>query len=250
MRALSIGPTLPTVLTGAKQGGTAVAATGIKIAGGARTASSLSSLWAPGSDRQGLAARVASSGADLLSVQHTLADLLGPSTPASGGTASAAGAGALGGQLDLVARLIKAGAPTRVYQVSLGGFDNHAGEKATHTRLLTELDAAVTAFFGALHGDARGDGVTLLTYSEFGRRVAENGSDGTDHGTAAPMFVAGAAVKGGRFYGNPPSLADLDGGNLKFTTDFRSVYASVLAGVVGVDPKVALGGVFPTLGFV
>ena len=76
-----------------------------------------------------------------------------------------------------------------------------------------------------------------MTYSEFGRRVAENLSGGTDHGTAAPLFVAGAAVKGGRFYGDEPSLTDLDNGNLKYTTDFRSVFATMLADVVGVDPR-------------
>jgi uncharacterized protein (DUF1501 family) len=250
MRALSIGPTLPTLLAGAKQGGTAIAASGIKLAGDARTTSSLAGLWAPGPDRQGLSARVAGAGADLLSIQHTLADLLGssPAAPA-GGSAPAAG-GALATSLQLVARLIKAGAPTRVYQVSLGGFDNHATEKDTHARLMTELDEAVTGFFTALHGDPRSGAVTLLTYSEFGRRVAENGSGGTDHGTAAPLFVAGPAVKGGQFYGAPPSLADLDEGNLKFTTDFRSVYATALERVIGVDPKVALSGGFPTLGFV
>ncbi len=245
MRAISIGPTLPVLLTGTKQSGTAISGSGIKIAGGARVASSLPALWAPGADRQGQAARVAASGADLLSVQHTMADLL--ATP-SGGAPSAPVASGLAGQLALVARLILAGAPTRVYQVSLGGFDNHAAEKATHARLLSVLDDAVAAFFTTLHDAPQASGVTLVTYSEFGRRVAENGSDGTDHGTAAPMLVAGPSVKGA-LYGAPPSLADLDDGNLRFTTDFRSVYASVLQSVIGVDPKVALSGTFPTLGF-
>jgi uncharacterized protein (DUF1501 family) len=77
--------------------------------------------------------------------------------------------------------------------------------------------------------------------------VAENASGGTDHGTAAPLFVVGQAVKGGQFYGAEPSLTDLDNGNLKFTTDFRSVFATMLADVVGVDPKVALNQTFPTL---
>ena len=329
MRALSIGPTLPTALVGTDQTGTAISTGGMRIAGGAKVASSLSALWAPGTDRQGLSARVASSGADLLSVQHTLADLLagspstapgsvttpppaGPtSTPSGAGAATSAGpagsgsataggspsvpggpgatggaatggaatggggapatrgtptattapgstaagataapaAGGLADGLQLVARLIKAGAPTHVYQVSLGGFDNHATEKATHARLMTELDDAVTGFFASLDGDPHGDAVTLLTYSEFGRRVSENGSEGTDHGTAAPLFVAGPSVKGGRFYGAPPSLTDLDDGNLKFTTDFRSVYASVLGPVLGVDPKLALGSDFANLGF-
>jgi len=196
-----------------------------------------------------LAARVAGAGADLLSVQHTLDDLLAGSP---GSTASStAGGNGLAEQLQLVGRLIKAGATTQVYQVSLGGFDNHAGEKDTHARLLSELDEAVTGFFTTLHGDPRGQAVTLMTYSEFGRRPAQNGSDGTDHGTAAPLFVVGPSVRGGRFYGEQPSLSDLDDDrNLKFTTDFRSVYASVLGPVIGVDPKVALGATFPTLGFV
>jgi uncharacterized protein (DUF1501 family) len=311
MRALSIGPTLPTVLVGTDQTGTAISTGGMRIAGGAKVASSLSALWAPGTDRQGLSARVAGSGADLLSVQHTLADLLavspsaaqgsvttappaGPtSTPSGAGSPTSAGsagsgsataggspsvpggaaarggtptattapgstaagataaptAGALADGLQLVARLIKAGAPTHVYQVSLGGFDNHATEKATHARLMTELDDAVTGFFASLDGDPHGDAVTLLTYSEFGRRVSENGSEGTDHGTAAPLFVAGPSVKGGRFYGAPPSLTNLDDGNLRFTTDFRSVYASVLGPVLGVEPKLALGSDFANLGF-
>jgi uncharacterized protein (DUF1501 family) len=92
--------------------------------------------------------------------------------------------------------------------------------------------------------------VTLLTYSEFGRRVAQNASGGTDHGTAGPLFVDGPSVKGGRFFGAQPSLADLDQGDLRYSTDFRSVYATILAGVIGVDPGVALGATFPELGFV
>ena len=86
-----------------------------------------------------------------------------------------------------------------------------------------------------------------MTYSEFGRRVAQNASGGTDHGTAGPVLVAGPGVKGGRFYGDQPSLTDLDDGNLKYTVDFRSVYATMLAGVIGVDPKPVLGGAFPLL---
>jgi uncharacterized protein (DUF1501 family) len=83
----------------------------------------------------------------------------------------------------------------------------------------------------------------LVAYSEFGRRVAANGSNGTDHGTAAPMFAAGAPVKGG-FYGDEPSLTDLDNGDLKFTTDFRSVYATLLEELIGVEAKAALGKPF------
>jgi uncharacterized protein (DUF1501 family) len=112
-----------------------------------------------------------------------------------------------------------------------------------------QLDEGITGFFKTLQGDSKGAGVVLMTYSEFGRRVAENASGGTDHGTAAPLFVVGAPVKGGRFYGDQPPLTALDQGDLHFTTDFRSVYATVLANAVGVDPTVALGRGFSPLAF-
>jgi uncharacterized protein (DUF1501 family) len=153
----------------------------------------------------------------------------------------------LAGQLDVVAQLVKAGSPTRVYQVSMGGFDNHANEKDTHARLMTALDTAISGFMTGLSGSPHGASVVLMTYSEFGRRVAENQSGGTDHGTAAPLFVVGPAVNGGQFFGEEPSLVDLDNGNVKFTTDYRRVLATMLADVIGVDPKVALNGTFPTL---
>jgi uncharacterized protein (DUF1501 family) len=91
-----------------------------------------------------------------------------------------------------------------------------------------------------LAGDQRGAGVVLAVYSEFGRRVAANANQGTDHGTAAPVLVAGRRVRGG-LYGEQPSLADLDDGDLRFTTDFRAVYATLLDRVLGTDPAAALG---------
>ncbi len=268
MRALSVGTTLPLLLTGDKQAGTAVASGGVRIPGGSRVALAVAALDSPGSDRAGLAARVGGAGADLLKVQHTLADLLGgsgsstgaaaphletaaPTTapPATGKAAPPAATGALAAQLDVVAKLIKAGSPTKVYHVSLGGFDNHAQEKDIHARLMTELDDGITSFLQALKGVTNAGGVVVMTYSEFGRRVAQNASGGTDHGTAAPLFVAGPGVQGGQFYGDQPSLVALDQGDLRFTTDFRSVYATVLAKVVGVDPKVALGSDVAPLSF-
>jgi uncharacterized protein (DUF1501 family) len=272
MRAISIGSTLPRLLVGEHSAGTAVSGGSITLPGGSTLAPVLASYDAPGPDRQGLAGMVARSGADLLQVQHTLADLLNgsssgatttPSTQApkagKAGKAAPKAAGKLGtaaaptdltGELDVVAQLIKSGSPTRVYQVSMGGFDNHAQEKDAHARLMSELDTAVSGFMTALKDNPAAADVVLMTYSEFGRRVAENLSGGTDHGTAAPLFVAGHAVKGGQFYGAEPSLGDLDNGNLKFTTDFRSVFATMLAHVIGVDPKVALNQAFPTLSLV
>jgi uncharacterized protein (DUF1501 family) len=103
-------------------------------------------------------------------------------------------------------------------------------------------------FYSAVAGSPRGQKVTVVVYSEFGRRLQINGSDGTDHGAAAVTMVLGPQVKGGQ-YGQPPSLTDLDNGDLKFTTDFRSVYATVLGQTLGIDPSAALGSAFPLLGF-
>src|SRR5207253_738553 len=107
---------------------------------------------------------------------------------------------------------------------------------------------ARSAFFRQLGTDGRAGDVVLMTYSEFGRRVAANASGGTDHGTAGPVFVAGPHVKGG-FYGDEPSLTDLDQGDLRFTTDFRSIYATMLGQVIGVDPAVSLAKGFAPLAF-
>jgi uncharacterized protein (DUF1501 family) len=116
-------------------------------------------------------------------------------------------------QLSMVASAVRARVPTRVYTVQLGGFDTHADERATQQRLLQTLDEAVTPFLQQMAGDRYGRNVVLMTYSEFGRRVRANASQGTDHGTAGPVFVAGAPVKGG-FYGEEPSLTNLDNGDL------------------------------------
>jgi uncharacterized protein (DUF1501 family) len=140
-----------------------------------------------------------------------------------------------------VASLIELGVPTRVYSVSLGGFDTHSDERETQQRLLTVLDGALSGFYRRLQGTERGRQVVTAVYSEFGRRVIANASDGTDHGTAGPMFVLGRGVAGG-FFGDEPSLTDLDDGDLKAGLDFRSVYASLLRHVLGTDPQPLLGG--------
>jgi uncharacterized protein (DUF1501 family) len=147
-------------------------------------------------------------------------------------------------QLGVVAELVEAGVPTRVYSVSMGGFDTHADERGTQQNLLTELDGALTPFVNRMKTTQRGQQVVVLVYSEFGRRVAANGSDGTDHGTAGPVFVMGTHVNGG-FYGTQPSLTDLDNGDLKESTDFRSVYGTMLDGVLGADAGQVLDN-FPT----
>ena len=193
-------------------------------------------------------ARAAKSIADLGAVQKTLEpaaeknpDEDPPGSDENSQGASAGGQGELARQLELVATLIELGVPTRVYSVSLGGFDTHADERGTQQRLLTELDTALTSFQTRLAATERGRQVVTTVYSEFGRRVTANASDGTDHGTAGPVFVLGRGVAGG-FYGAEPSLTDLDDGDLRAGTDFRSVYASLLDRVLGAEPGGLLDG--------
>ncbi len=146
-------------------------------------------------------------------------------------------------QLDTIASLIRGGLSTRVYFVKTGGYDTHANQTAAHDRLMENLSSALVRFQTQLKKDGTADRVATMVFSEFGRRVKENGSGGTDHGTAAPMFLMGKGVKAG-LYGDTPSLTDLDRGDLKFTTDFRGVYSSVLKDWLKVDPKTVLGKKF------
>ena len=144
-------------------------------------------------------------------------------------------------RLKTVAQLIDAGRGTRVYYLELDGFDTHANQAAAHAALLTELSGALAAFAQDLDKHGHGKRVLTMTFSEFGRRVRENASQGTDHGAAAPMFLAGGRVKPG-LLGKHPSLTDLDNeGDLRFTTDFRSVYAGVLEHWLGVRSASVLG---------
>jgi uncharacterized protein (DUF1501 family) len=151
--------------------------------------------------------------------------------------------------LESVAKLIVGGLPTRVYYVSIGGFDTHANQPGQHGNLLGGIAESVVAFFKDLESQGRDKDVILMSFSEFGRRAEENDSAGTDHGTASVMFVAGGAVKGG-VHGAYPSLTDLKDGDLKFTTDFRRVYANVLDGWLGSNSEKVLGGKYEHLGLI
>jgi uncharacterized protein (DUF1501 family) len=144
-------------------------------------------------------------------------------------------------KLQLIAGLIAKGFGTRIFYVSFDGFDTHASQGPTHQNLLGELADSVASFFETLKKTGHSDRVRLMTFSEFGRRVQENGSRGTDHGAASCMFVAGPSVKGG-VVGKHPNLSDLDDGDLKFHTDFRRVYATLLDGWLCCDSKAVLGG--------
>ena len=154
----------------------------------------------------------------------------------------------LGNQFALISRLIAGGMKTRVYYVSQGGYDTHTGQANAHERLLREMGDAVTAFLADLKAQGNLGRVTLMTFSEFGRRVRENASGGTDHGAAAPLFLAGGGIQAG-LLGKMPSLAarDLEDGDVKFNVDFRSVYATVLEKHLGVKADPILGRAFPLL---
>lgn len=159
----------------------------------------------------------------------------------------------LANNLSIVARLIKGQLGARIYHVSIGSFDTHANQQGRHANLLQDLSETVKAFLDDIDAGGRSDDVLVATFSEFGRRVTQNGSGGTDHGTAAPLFLFGSGVAGG-VYGSPPDLEVLDhNGNLRFEIDFRSVYATLLAdwfGLASETVQEALNGSFATVGFV
>jgi uncharacterized protein (DUF1501 family) len=160
------------------------------------------------------------------------------------------GIGGLSGSLRQTAALIAAQLPTRLYYVSYSGnsFDTHVHQADPHARLLAYTADAVHGFIEDMRRIGRADDVAVMMFTEFGRRVEENASLGTDHGTATPMFVFGAGVDGG-MHGRHPSLTDLDDGNLKMTTDFRRVYASMIAEWLGhADTRSILKGSFAPLG--
>jgi uncharacterized protein (DUF1501 family) len=152
-------------------------------------------------------------------------------------------------QLALAAKLIGSSAGSKIVFVSIGSFDTHAGQRAQQDRLLGYLGDGLLSFYTDLAAHGLDGKVLTLTFSEFGRRVTQNASNGTDHGTAMPLFLIGGGVKGG-IYGEHPSLTDLDHGDLAFTTDFRSVYATVIQPWLGRDPSDIIGGAYPMLDFV
>ncbi len=154
----------------------------------------------------------------------------------------------LGRQLRTAAILLEAGLHIPVLKLTLSGFDLHVGEAARQQALLDQLASAVAAFRTELTGRKIWDRVLIMTYSEFGRRAQENANGGTDHGTAEPVLVLGGSVKGG-LYGTQPSLANLDNGNLRFTTDYRSLYATIASRWWGLPTSFLSGGPYPLVPF-
>ena len=155
----------------------------------------------------------------------------------------------LADSFNLVARLIGGGMPTRVYYLAQGGYDTHSNQNGAHERLMAELDSSLSAFCADLKAQGNFDRVLLMSFSEFGRRVQENASGGTDHGAAAPLFVVGGKVKPG-IYGAPPSLTQLCDGDIIHNVDFRSVYATVLSKWLNAPVEPVLKQSFPLLSFV
>jgi len=148
--------------------------------------------------------------------------------------------------LQVVAQVVDAGLGTGIGYVSMAGFDTHAVQDEIHSELLQQVADALVAFLDDIDAHGHGDDVVVMGFSEFGRRVEVNGSEGTDHGTAGPVLLAGRPVLGG-LYGDPPDLSDLDNGDLKFSTDFRSVYATLLEDWLGTAAAPVLFGDFGTL---
>jgi uncharacterized protein (DUF1501 family) len=171
-------------------------------------------------------------------LQHVAGDRDDAGYPSSG----------LAARLRLIARLLKVGLDTRVFYTVQPGYDTHSAQLYTHSNLLFELAGALKAFLDDLAAARLADRVVVLLFSEFGRTVRENGSAGTDHGTAGPVFLAGPGAKGG-LVGATPSLLDLDPqhSDLRRSLDFRQVYATVLEDWLGLPGKPALGGDFVRL---
>jgi uncharacterized protein (DUF1501 family) len=235
MLAISLGSVLPPLFAGAKRSGSVLPLGGLVIPKGTIGVNCQQLSKVSRSDSN-LMAAAATSMRNLFSVSSTVQPVLkapapvNPDLPTVNG-GNAGGDSNLAQQLDVVAKLIAAGAPTKVWSVSLGGFDTHANEANAQAELLGVVSDSISRFMGQLKSTSRAKDVTVVIYSEFGRRVVGNGSQGTDHGTSGPMFIVGDKVKGG-FYGDQPSLRNLVKGDLSVTTDFRDVYATLLEGLL------------------
>ncbi len=151
--------------------------------------------------------------------------------------------------LQVVVKMLAGKSGTRVFYVQAGGFDDHAVEKDQHAKLLQEIDEGISAFYQDLEFQGLENQVMTMAFSEFGRRVKENGSGGTDHGTAAPVVILGGKIKGG-VYGAAPNLGNLDNGDLKYDIDFRTVYYTIVDNWLQGDAQSVLGKSYEKLTFV
>jgi uncharacterized protein (DUF1501 family) len=235
MLAISLGSVLPPLLAGEKKVGSALPLGGLVIPQGTIGAD-FRKLSLPSTSDSKLRSLAANSMKNLFNISEKITPILKKPEPTeielptiNGGNAG--GDSNLAQQLNIVSKLIQADAPTRVWSVSLGGFDTHANEANAQSILLGSVSSAIDKFMTDVKTSKHGEDVVVLVYSEFGRRVVGNASKGTDHGTSGPMFIIGEKIKGG-FYGDQPSLAKLVDGDLSVTTDFRDVYASLIEDVL------------------
>lgn len=250
LRALSVGPTVPIAFAGdLEQASTLADSTnpGAQVPGGSTTfLSSYQSMERTSRNAGAVQNDIAKSGSSLLEVGTYAYNALNSHSPPP--NVSKRNPGDLGQQLSIVAELMEADLPTKAYGVqSELDFDTHSNQPNIQGGNLSQVDAAVFDFVEAFQGATRNPAVVV--YSEFGRRVEANASQGTDHGTASVVIVAGPKVKGG-FYGTPSSLTKLDEyGNLVHTMDFRRIYATLLANILGQTPKDFLGAAYAPLEF-
>jgi len=251
LRALSIGPNLPQVFTGARQQASTIADStdpGDQQPGGDGVfISAYRELEHVFRHETELEAAIAQTGTDMLVVGAKAAAALNSQKPPN--SPSAGNSGDIGNQLDVVAELIKAGLPTKAYGVFSNNFDTHTAELGSHWQLLSQLDAGVQNFMSVFPTVGHGLSPVILIYSEFGRRPESNASGGTDHGSANVVIAVGPSVKGG-FYGEMQSLRHFDDyGNFIYTTDIRRVYATALAEIMGVESKDFFDRPYRPLGF-
>jgi len=244
MLAISLGSVLPPLLAGATQSGSALPIGGLAVPIGAIGKACLRLSTQSQQDSK-LIAAAATSMRNLFNLSSTVTPVLSQAAPVADDLPTVMGGNAGGDsnltqQLNVVAKLIAAGAPTKVWSVSLGGFDTHANEANAQAALLGTVSTSISKFLSQMKASGRSKDITVMVYSEFGRRVKANGSDGTDHGTSGPMFLIGDRVQGG-MYGDQPSLTKLVDGDLAVTTDFRDVYASVIEGVLQTPAEKVLG---------
>jgi uncharacterized protein (DUF1501 family) len=246
MLAISLGSVLPPLLAGSKKSGSALPLGGLVIPTG-QLATDCAKLSMVSSSDSKLMALAANTMKNLFNISDSISPILKKNVPGSAVELPTINGGNAGGdtnlsqQLDIVAKLIDAGAPTRIWSVSLGGFDTHANEANAQAALLGVVSDSISRFMTQLKSTTRSRDVVVLVYSEFGRRVVGNASQGTDHGSSGPVFVIGDKIKGG-FYGDQPSLSKLVDGDLAVTTDFRSVYATILEKVLKSPPERILNG--------
>lgn len=245
MLAINLGSVPPPLFAGAKRSGSALPLGGLVVPTG-KLAMRCQTLGRANPGENSLMAAAALSMGNLFNLSENVSSVLKNSVTTNSNLpvingGSAGGDSSLEQQLDFVAKLIVSGAPTRAWSVSLGGFDTHANEANAQSTLLGNVSYSIRKFFNAINTSSRSSDVTMLVYSEFGRRVKANASQGTDHGTSGPVLVIGDRINGG-MYGEQPQLNKLIDGDLAVTTDFRDIYASLLERDLGADPSQILNG--------